>query len=131
MGAIRTDEEWKSIILDCRASGLPDKDWCREHDISTSSFYYNLRKLRKLACDIPEPHNGNALTISQEVVPLRIADEESEPRNTISTQVSMLTPVSLSSDHIIIEGGGISITCNNSVPISLICSVIQALRSVC
>ena len=51
----RTDEEWMGLIQECRASGLSDKCWCEEHHIHTSNFYYQIRRLRKMACEIPEP----------------------------------------------------------------------------
>lgn len=50
----RTDEEWLNLIRECRSSGLTDKCWCKEHHIHTSSFYYQIRRLRKMACQIPE-----------------------------------------------------------------------------
>lgn len=50
----RTDEEWLDLIRQCRSSGLSDKGWCEEHHIHTSSFYYQIRRLRKMACQLPE-----------------------------------------------------------------------------
>lgn len=51
----RTDEEWMNLIQECRSSGLSDKCWCEEHHIHPSSFYYQIRRLRNMACGIPEP----------------------------------------------------------------------------
>ncbi len=51
----RTDEEWLNLIQECRSSGLSDKCWCEEHHIATSNFYYQIRRLRKMACEIPDP----------------------------------------------------------------------------
>lgn len=59
----RTDEEWMNLIQECRSSGLSDKCWCEEHHIHTSNFYYQIRRLRKMACEIPEPTHS-ALTSS-------------------------------------------------------------------
>ena len=36
----RTDEEWLSLIQECRLSGLMDKQWCETHQICPSNFYY-------------------------------------------------------------------------------------------
>ena len=36
----RTDEEWLSLIQECRLSGLTDKQWCEAHQICPSNFYY-------------------------------------------------------------------------------------------
>ena len=32
----RTDEEWLSLIQECRSSGLMDKQWCEAHLICPS-----------------------------------------------------------------------------------------------
>jgi hypothetical protein len=56
----RTDEEWLNLIQECRSSGLSDKCWCEEHHIHTSNFYYQIRRLRKMACDIPEPSGASS-----------------------------------------------------------------------
>jgi hypothetical protein len=50
----RTNQEWLDLIQECRASGMSDKDWCDQHNIQRSSFYYHIRKLRDRACAIPE-----------------------------------------------------------------------------
>jgi hypothetical protein len=55
-----TDEEWLNLIQECRSSGLSDKCWCEEHHIHTSNFYYQIRRLRKMACDIPEPSGASS-----------------------------------------------------------------------
>jgi len=53
--AKRTDEEWISLIRECRTSGLSNKCWCEEHPIHISSFYYHIRRLRKMAGERLEP----------------------------------------------------------------------------
>lgn len=37
---------WLPIIEECAASGIPKKDWCREHNIELKKFYYWQRKAR-------------------------------------------------------------------------------------
>ncbi|MEE1518202.1 MAG: IS66 family insertion sequence element accessory protein TnpB [Lachnospiraceae bacterium] len=37
---------WLPIIEECAASGMPKKDWCREHNIELKKFYYWQRKAR-------------------------------------------------------------------------------------
>ncbi|MBQ7372476.1 MAG: IS66 family insertion sequence element accessory protein TnpB [Blautia sp.] len=51
----RSDEEWMDIFQECRTSGLTDKEWCEQHQIGRSTFYYHQRRLRKKACRIPAP----------------------------------------------------------------------------
>lgn len=66
----RTDEEWMNLIQECRTSGLTDKEWCREHQIHPSNFYYHIRRLREMACEIPESAAGSTHAGFQEVVPI-------------------------------------------------------------
>lgn len=73
----RTDDEWMNLIQECRTSGLTDKEWCREHQIHSSNFYYHIRRLREMACEIPESASGSTRTGFQEVVPITF--EESFP----------------------------------------------------
>ncbi len=67
----RSDEEWLSIIKECRTSGLPDKTWCLDHGIQPSKFYYHVRRLRAKACEITEhSQNPHPIAQKQEVVQL-------------------------------------------------------------
>lgn len=70
----RTDEEWMNLIQECRTSGLTDKEWCREHQIHSSNFYYHIRRLREMACEIPESAAGSTRAGFQEVVPITLEE---------------------------------------------------------
>lgn len=48
-------DEWMKLVTECRQSGLTDAAWCTEHGISPSSFYNAVTRLRKRACQIPDP----------------------------------------------------------------------------
>ena len=39
----RTDEEWLSLIQECRSSGLTDKQLCEAHQICPSNFFTRFR----------------------------------------------------------------------------------------
>lgn len=43
----RTEEDWFQLIQECRTSGLSDKEWCRQNNITISNFYYHIRQLTK------------------------------------------------------------------------------------
>ena len=58
----RSLDEWMELITECRQSGLTDAAWCNEHGISTSCFYNAVTRLRKKACQIPDPV-GKASTL--------------------------------------------------------------------
>lgn len=36
--AVAADEQYR-LIMECRASGLTDYQWCLEHDIKPGTFY--------------------------------------------------------------------------------------------
>ena len=41
----RTDEEWLSLIQECRSSGLPVKMWCQQAQITPSTYYQRERNV--------------------------------------------------------------------------------------
>lgn len=49
-------EEWKSIISECRASGMTVKAWCKANGIVEQTYYKNLKKLREeMIENLPAP----------------------------------------------------------------------------
>ena len=125
MSTIKSNEEWMSIIQECRASGFTDRQWCRDHKISVSTFYYNIRKLRNLACEIPGPFVSDPASTTQEVVPLRFTNEEDEVALS-SNATRQFDPLS-----IVIECDDISVTCPDGISSATISSVIYALQKKC
>ncbi len=72
-------EEQYDLILECRKSGLSDRDWCFSKGIPQSTFYLWLRKLRAAACyEIPESDSGissKSPIVKQDVVKLNLISE--------------------------------------------------------
>ena len=89
----RSMEEWMDLVTECRQSGLTDAAWCHEHGISPSCFYNAVTRLRKRACQIPEPvGKANTLDLTshkQDVVQIAIEPElspaEAIPDNGITS----------------------------------------------
>lgn len=83
----RTDEEWLSLIQQCRSSGFSDRVWCEQNDISINTFFNTVTRLRKKSCMIPET---DRLTVdaTHEIVQLFITEESHIP---ISDPVRPLT----------------------------------------
>ena len=129
MGLLKTNDEWFSIIQECRASGMSDKDWCREHGIPVSTFYYNIRKLRRLACAVPAANTRPSVLIRQDVVPLSIAEDVPVVSAFATNEFNRSFPDP--SLTFMIESNGISITCPDGISSSTICSVIHALLAGC
>jgi hypothetical protein len=78
MSKHRSSEEWLALIQDCRTSGYSDQDWCQQNNISLSSLYYNLKKLRKSSCEIIEPTRVKRQE-RQEVVQISVNDHQVQP----------------------------------------------------
>jgi len=54
-------EQWKQRIVECRSSGMPVKEWCKQQGICYSTYYHYEHELLN---DVPE--NTNKL-ISAEI----------------------------------------------------------------
>lgn len=51
----RSLDDWMELVTECRQSGLTDAAWCKSQGISPSCFYNAVSRLRKKACQIPDP----------------------------------------------------------------------------
>ena len=84
--ARRPDSEWLAIITEARNSGLTDREWCEAHGISKNTFYTAVDRLRKKACNVPDPQRRQVIDFTankQEVVQIGIQDktEQAEVMN--------------------------------------------------
>lgn len=58
------------LIMECRASGLTDYQWCMEHDIKPGTFYNWVKRLRQKGCVMDQSGEMNSNPVKQEVVKL-------------------------------------------------------------
>ena len=79
MKTYKTTDEWRTIIETARASGLSDRAWCIANDVPSSTFYYNVKRLRMQACGIPAHKQDLLPAPPQQVVPVEIIDDPSFP----------------------------------------------------
>ena len=82
----RTDDQWMELVNTCRASGLSDKDWCDQNNISINSFYNAVHRLRIHAYQIPNQACNKQiinLTTVPDVVKVDIVDEGSPQEITV------------------------------------------------
>ena len=113
----RSLDEWMELVTECRQSGLTDAAWCNEHGISPSCFYNAVTRLRKKACQIPDPV-GKASTLhltshKQDVVQIAI-EPESSPAGLIPD--NGISPMHLDNSHTIeIEADGLLIRMSNEI----------------
>ena len=65
------------LVMQCRQSGLSDKQWCLDNNIAPSTFYYWIRRLQQKACyDLTEAASRRddvpAVAVKQDVVCVNI-----------------------------------------------------------
>lgn len=80
------------LVMQCRKSGLSDRQWCIDHDIVPSTFYYWIQKLQDLACyDIPDKsrfhNNSRVINPKQDVVCVNTLSEKCEEEHLTPTPV--------------------------------------------
>ena len=123
-------DEWMKLVTECRQSGLTDAAWCTEHGISPSSFYNAVTRLRKRACQIPDPV-GKANTLDftfhkQDVVQIAIEPENSPEELLLHAETGSMY---LDNSHTIeIEAKGLLIRMNNNVQPVLLKVLMNALK---
>lgn len=127
----RSLDDWMEMVTACRQSGMTDADWCAEHGIAPSSFYNAVTRLRKQACQIPDPiKKVSTLDLTsrkQDVVRIAI-----EPANSPEELLPNPMDSSMYLDNsytIEIETNGILIRMSNSVQPSLLNLLLNALRN--
>ena len=126
----RSLDEWMDLVTECRQSGLTDAAWCNEHGISPSCFYNAVTRLRKKACQIPEPA-GKASTLDltshkQDVVQITIEPEDSPAELLPHAGTGSMY---LDNSHTIeIEAKGLLIRMSNDVQPVLLKLLLDALK---
>lgn len=126
----RSLDEWLNLVTECRQSGLTDAAWCNEHGISPSCFYNAVTRLRKRACQIPDPI-GKASTLDltshkQAVVQIAIEPEGSPAKLVPDSGTSSMH---LDNSHTIeIEAKGLLIRMSNEIQPVLLKVLMDALK---
>ena len=126
----RSLDEWMELVTECRQSGLTDAAWCNEHGISPSCFYNAVTRLRKRACQIPDPV-GKAGTLDltshkQDVVQIAIEPEISPAKLIPNGRNSSMH---LDNSHTIeIEAKGLLIRMSNTIQPALLKALMDVLK---
>ena len=69
--AVTADEQYR-LIMECRASGMTDYQWCIEHNIKPGTFYNWVKRLRQSrSINIPAS-SGNKEPARQDIVEIHL-----------------------------------------------------------
>ena len=60
------------LIMECRASGLTDHEWCLQNDIKPGTFYNWVKRLRQKGCPELPDATGHNVPHRQEVVKIEL-----------------------------------------------------------
>ena len=121
----RTDQEWLSLIQECRSSGFSDRNWCEQNNISINTFYNTVTRLRKKACMIPEA-TGSTMDDSPEIVPLSLVRESHA--HVLDSPRQLPTDVTSSGEALTIMVNGCKVAVSNNACREVIYHTISALR---
>ena len=128
----RSLDEWMELVTQCRQSGFSDAAWCNEHCIFPSCFYNAVTRLRKKACQIPEPADkaGTLDLITshkQDVAQMAIEPGTTHPAELVSDKDN--SSMYLDNSHTIeIEARGLRIRMSNTVHPSLLKILMDVLK---
>lgn len=121
MTKAQKDQYWLDCIQKCRVSGLSDYAWCHQNGISTSSFYYNIKRLRRKESAVPA--SVPKVVAKQEVVPVHY-NELSETK--------IVTPNNPpDSIAIRLEFHGVVMAISNDADATIIRATLSALQQLC
>ena len=119
----RSDQEWFTLIQDCRTSGLTICAWCEQHDITQKALTYHTKKLRQKGYSIPPKTRGTAIPMKQEIYCLDFSEEK-------TADVRDLASVSAET-AIRIDFHGVLVEVTNQAAQETISNTFLALRGLC
>ncbi|MDE6741755.1 MAG: helix-turn-helix domain-containing protein [Muribaculaceae bacterium] len=74
---VPVNEQYR-LVMECRASGMTDYQWCVEHDIKPGTFYNWVKRLRQSGCENIPPASSRKISARQEVVKIDISGSSFE-----------------------------------------------------
>ena len=121
MTKAQKDEYWMDCIQQCRVSSLSDYAWCSQNGIPTSSFYYNIKRLRKKASMIPD--SVPKVLEKTEVVPIHY--------NELQETKAVLPKKQTDRIAIHLEYNGFVLDISNNADAAIIAATLNALQQLC
>lgn len=115
---------WLDVVRQCRASGLTNKVWCEQHDISLKSYYYWLSKIRKLALpELPRKKNGIHMYTNQQSTLLTESSPEFAELSPPNRSISRSAPAA------IIHIGPITVKLYEGTSAQMLEAILKAVQS--
>lgn len=120
---INRDEQLR-LIMECRASGLSDYQWCKANGVNHKTFYMWITRLRKAGYTIPNNAAVRTPTpVIQEVVKLPVVDSGDVGGLDVGQNANYLPAVP--SSAIEIQFGSTTVRIFNGADVNVIQNVLQ------
>lgn len=122
----RSNAEWAELIKDCKSCGLSDREWMKQHHISSSSFYKKLHELYGEISNVPVTRKRlPEIAETHEIVEVNIGEESNSlpgnaPINTVIAEAAVT-----------VRMGSYSIEIGNQAEAETIRNTMLALSSLC
>lgn len=122
----RSNAEWAELIKDCKSCGLSDREWMKQHHISSSSFYKKLHELYGEISNVPVAKKRlPEIAETHEIVEVNIGEESNSlpgnaPINTVIAEAAVT-----------VRMGSYSIEIGNQAEAETIRNTMLALKSLC
>ncbi|MCM1566835.1 MULTISPECIES: IS66 family insertion sequence element accessory protein TnpA [unclassified Dehalobacter] len=108
--------QWAQRIRECRSSGQKIADWCAEHGLSETTYFYWLKRVREAACEALPALNAEKNPIVPVNIAFPVADADHKRQD--------------SSADIVVSLGAVSLEIHNSAAPALIENTLRALQNV-
>ena len=121
--ARRTKEEWNQLVMECRQSGLSDRQWCLQNDIPHTTLYYHIRRMRNDACESVPLASTIKAPVVQDVVEITFQDEPVVKPSVV--EMDMCAPA------IVMDMNGLSIQIYNTASKATVANTLLAIKEIC
>lgn len=99
---VPVNEQYR-LIMECRASGMTDYQWCVEHDIKPGTFYNWVKRLRQSGCENIPPASRRKISARQEVVKIDFSGSSFEVSDFSNTPETVYSSCASASEDWLLE----------------------------
>ena len=120
----RSDEEWRELIRQCKASGLSDHEWLKQNHISESSFYNKLKKFSNQGVEESTPvskKNLREVPESHDIVQISFEDGSNSLQTSSIPKTAAIT----------LHAASFTLDIHNHAEAEVIRNTLLALKSLC
>ena len=109
-------QSWALMLREQSASGLSVKDWCKQNNLSTKSFYYRRKQVQSMVLDSVEESRFTELVMPAQT------ERNTDLKPNISAAIAF-TP------QLMISTGDLIIGVSQDTPKQLLSDVLQVIRN--